>query len=44
MCPIIVDDEGEFRDLVKETLEQITHRISFAKKWCQKFLGFQKLS
>ena len=43
-CPIIVEDVAEFKDLVHETFEQITERISFAKKWCQKFLDFQKLS
>ncbi|MFC6767630.1 IS630 family transposase [Natrinema soli] len=44
MCPIIVEDEDEFKDLVEDTFDQITERISFAKKWCQKFLYFQKLS
>jgi len=44
MCPIIVENENEFKDLVQETFEQITERVSFAKKWCQKFLDFQKLS
>jgi transposase len=44
MCPIVVEDEEEFKDLVQETFEQITERISFAKKWCEKFLDFQKLS
>jgi len=44
MAPIIVEDEDEFKDLVQETFEKITHRISFAKKWCEKFLYFQKLS
>jgi transposase len=44
MCPIIVEDEDEFKDLVQETFEQITERISFAKQWCEKFLNFQKLS
>ena len=42
MAPIIVEDEPEFKELVKETFEQITERISFAKKWCEKFLDFQK--
>ena len=44
MCPITVDDEDEFKNLVQETFDQITERISFAKKWCQQFLDFQKLS
>jgi DNA-directed RNA polymerase specialized sigma24 family protein len=44
MAPIVVEDEDEFKDLVQETFEKITHRISFAKKWCEKFLDFQKLS
>ena len=44
MCPITVDDEDEFKNLVQETFDQITERISFAKKWCQQFLEFQKLS
>jgi len=44
MCPIIVEDEDEFKDLVQDTFGKITERISFAKKWCEKFLNFQKLS
>ena len=44
MAPIIVEDEDEFFELVKDTFDRITNRISFAKKWCQKFLSFQKLS
>jgi len=32
MCPIVVDNEEEFKDLVQETFEKITKRISFAKK------------
>jgi transposase len=44
MSPIIVHDEEEFHELVKEVFEQVTQRISFAKKWCEKFLNFQKLS
>jgi len=41
MCPIIVESENEFKDLVQETFEQITERISFAKKWCQNSLTFK---
>ena len=41
---IVVEDEDEFKDLVQETFEKLPHRISFAKKWCEKFLDFQKLS
>jgi len=44
MAPIVVEDEDEFKDLVQETFEKIPHRISFAKKWREKFLDFQKLS
>jgi transposase len=44
MAPIVVEDETEFKTLVQETFEKITHRISFAKGWCEKFLDFQKLS
>ena len=44
MAPIVVEDEDEFKDLVQDTFEQITQRISFAKKWCKKFLDFHKLS
>ena len=44
MAPIVVEDEDEFKDLVQETFKKITHRISFEKKWCEKFLDFQKLS
>jgi len=44
MCPIIVENEEEFKDLVRETFEQITERVSFTKKWCQKFLDPRKLS
>ena len=38
MAPIVIEDEDEFKDLVQETFEKITQRISFAKKWCEKFL------
>ncbi len=44
MAPIVVDDEDEFKELVKDTFEQITQRVSFAEKWCQKFISFQKFS
>jgi transposase len=44
MSPIIVHDEEEFHELVKAVFEQVTQRISFARKWCEKFLDFQKLS
>jgi len=44
MCPIVVEDEEEFKDLVQETFEQITERISFAKNWCEELLDFSKLS
>lgn len=42
MAPIIVEDEDEFHELVKDVFDQVTQRISFAKDWCQKFLDFQK--
>ena len=38
MAPIIVEDEDEFHELVKDVLDQVTQRISFARDWCQKFL------
>ena len=44
MSPIIVQDEAEFQELVKDVFEQVTQRISFAKKWAEKFLDFQKIS
>ena len=44
MSPIIVDDENEFHELVKDVFAQVTQRVSFAKNWCEKFLDFQKLS
>jgi len=44
MSPIIVGDEDEFHELVKDVFEQVTQRVSYAKKWCEKFLDFQKLS
>lgn len=44
MCPIIVEDADEFKALVQETLEQIIEHISFAKKWYEEFINFQKLS
>lgn len=34
MSPIIVKDE----------FDQLTQRVSYAKKWAEKFLDFQKLS
>jgi len=42
MSPIIVNDEDEFHDLVKDTFDQVTQRVSFAKDWCRQFLDFQK--
>ena len=44
MAPIVGEDEEEFKDLVQDTFQEITQRISFAQKWCEKFLDFQKLS
>ncbi len=44
MAPIIIENEAGLFELVKDTFDRITNRISFAKKWCQKFLSFQKLS
>jgi len=44
MAPIVVEDEDGFKDLVQETFEKITQRVSFAKEWCEKFLDLQKLS
>jgi hypothetical protein len=44
MSPIIVDDEQEFHDLVKDVSEQVTQRVSYAKQWAKDFLDFQKLS
>lgn len=44
MCPIIVESEEEFKDLVRDVFEQITRRISYAQSWCEKFLDLQKLS
>ncbi len=44
MSPIIVQDEQEFFDLVKDVFDQVTQRVSYAKKWAKKFLDFQKLS
>ncbi|ELZ07528.1 IS630-type transposase ISHwa7 [Natrialba aegyptia DSM 13077] len=40
MAPSIVENEDEFKELVKDTFDQITQRISFAKKWCPEFLSF----
>ncbi|NHN63693.1 IS630 family transposase, partial [Haloarcula sp. JP-Z28] len=39
-----VGDEDEFHELVKDVFEQVTQQVSYAKKWCEKFLNFQKLS
>lgn len=44
MCPIIVESEDEFKDLVQDVFERITRRVSYAKSWSEKFLDFQKLS
>ena len=44
MAPITVEDEDEFHELVKDVFDQVTQRVSFAKKWAKKFLDFQKLS
>jgi len=44
MAPIIVEDEDEFVELVKDVFDQVTQRISFAKDWCQKLLDLQKFS
>jgi transposase len=40
ISPIIVGDEDEFHELVKDVFEQVTQRVSYAKKWCEKFLNF----
>jgi len=42
MAPIIVEDEDEFHELVKDVFDQVTQRISFARDWCEKFLDLQK--
>ena len=42
MSPIIVQDEAEFHELVRDVFDQVTQRVSFAKKWAAKFLDFQK--
>ena len=44
MAPIIVEDENEFHELVKDVFDRVTQRISFVKDWCQKFLNLQKFS
>jgi len=44
MSPIIVQDEAEFHELVRDVFDQVTQRVSFAKKWAAKFLDFQKMS
>jgi transposase len=44
MSPIIVHNEREFHELVKDVFGQVTQRVSFAKKWAKKFLDFGKLS
>ncbi|TKX61465.1 IS630 family transposase, partial [Halorubrum sp. GN12_10-3_MGM] len=41
---IVVESEAEFKELVQETFEKITKRVSFAKKWCEQFLDFRMLS
>ncbi|TQQ81360.1 hypothetical protein EGH24_08260 [Halonotius terrestris] len=43
IVPIIVQNEDEFFELLKDTFDRITNRISFAKKWCQKLLSLHKL-
>jgi len=32
MSPIVVSDEDEFHELVKDVFEQVTQRVSYAKK------------
>ena len=44
MSPIHVGDEDVFNELAKDIFEQVTQRVSYIKKWCEKFLNFQKLS
>jgi transposase len=44
MAPIVVENGDEFKYLIQEHFEKITQCISSAKKWCEKFLDFQKLS
>ena len=36
---IMVENEDEFLELVKDSFDRITNDISFAKKWCQKFFS-----
>jgi len=31
MAPMIVEDEGESHELVKDVFDQVTQRVSFAK-------------
>lgn len=40
MSPIVVEDAEEFRDLLKNTYDKLSQKISFAKKWSKKFLDF----
>jgi len=42
ISPITVYNEREFHQLVKDVFDQVTQRISFAKKWVEKFLDFGK--
>jgi transposase len=44
MAPIIVENEDEFHELVKDTFEYLTQRVSYAKQWTEDFLNLQKLS
>ena len=44
MPPITVQDEAEFHELVKNVFERVKQRVSFAKKWAEKSLDFQKIS
>ena len=44
MAPIIVENENEFFELVKDTFEYLTQRVSYAKQWTEDFLDLQKLS
>jgi transposase len=44
ISPIAVASRAEFRNVVRDTFETLTRRVSFAQDWIDRFLNIQKLS
>jgi transposase len=43
LSPLDAADLDEYRELIRKTFHQYSHRISFAARWIERFLYIQKL-